>query len=83
MNGVDQGVNGVSFSSTTLVQGDVITAMLTSSETCLTQPTANSNQILINVFPPLNLIASGSTIICPYEPVTLNAFPGGGDGGPY
>jgi gliding motility-associated-like protein len=83
VNGVDQGVNGVSFSSTTLVQGDVITAMLTSSEPCLTQPTANSNQILINVFPPLNLIAAGSATICPYEPVTLNAFPGGGDGGPY
>ena len=83
VNGIDQGVNGVSFSSSTLVQGDVITAMLTSSETCLTQPTAISNMILINVFPPLNLIASGSATICPYEPVTLNALPGGGDGGPY
>ncbi|MEO8086541.1 MAG: PKD domain-containing protein [Bacteroidota bacterium] len=83
VNGVDQGVSGATFTSSTLVQGDVITAMLTSSEQCLTQPTANSNQILINVFPPLNLIATGSTTICPYEPVTLNAFPGGGDGGPY
>ncbi len=83
VNGIDQGVNGVSFSSSTLVQGDVISAMLTSSEICLTQPSANSNMILINVYPPLNLIAAGSTTICPYEPVTLNSFPGGGDGGPY
>jgi len=83
VNGVDQGVNSVSFSSSTLVQGDVIMAMLTSSEPCLTQPTANSNVILINVFPPLNLVAAGSATICPYEPVTLNAFPGGGNGGPY
>ena len=83
VNGVDQGVNGVSFSSSSLVQGDQITAMLVSSEPCLTQPSANSNMILINVFPPLNLLAAGSATICPYEPVTLNAFPNGGDGGPY
>jgi gliding motility-associated-like protein len=83
VNGIDQGVNGVSFSSATLVQGDIITAMLISSEPCLTQPSANSNMILINVYPPLNILATGSATICPYEPVTLSAFGGGGDGGPY
>lgn len=83
VNGVDQNVNGVSFSSSTLVQGDQITAMLVSSEQCLTQPDANSNMILVNVYPPLNLLAAGAATICPYEPVTLNASPGGGDGGPY
>jgi gliding motility-associated-like protein len=83
VNGVDQLVNGPTFSSSTLIQNDIITVTLTSSEPCLTQPSANSNLILVNVYPPLNVLALGDAIICPYEPVTLNALPGGGDGGPY
>jgi gliding motility-associated-like protein len=83
VNGVDQGVNGPTFSSSTLVQNDVITVTMFSSEPCLTQPSANSNVILVNVYPPLNILALGDAIICPYEPVTLSAYPGGGDGGPY
>ena len=83
VNGVLQVGNGPSFSSSTLIQNDMITVTLVSSEPCLTQPSANSNLILVNVYPPLNVLALGDAIICPYEPVTLNAFPGGGDGGPY
>jgi len=83
VNNVDQGITGPTFSSSTLIQNDIITVTLTSSEPCLTQPSANSNLILVNVYPPLNVLALGDAIICPYEPVTLNAIPGGGDGGPY
>ncbi len=83
LNGVLQPVTGTSFSSSSLVQGDQISAMILSNAPCLTQPTANSNIITISVYPPLNLIAAGDATICPYEPVTLTAFPGGGNGGPY
>ncbi|HEX5002946.1 MAG TPA: PKD domain-containing protein [Bacteroidia bacterium] len=52
VNGVNAGAGTNSFSSSTLNNGDVITVILTSSEICVSTPTAVSNQIAITVTAP-------------------------------
>jgi gliding motility-associated-like protein len=49
VNAVQQASTGTSFNSTTLVNGDKIKLVMTSSETCVTSPTATSNIMTIVV----------------------------------
>jgi|GEM_PF-3412612 len=51
INGVNAGSNSATFSSSGLVQGDVISVVLTSNAGCLTQATATSNNLPINLLP--------------------------------
>lgn len=79
INGVNAGTNSNSFSSTTLLPGDMVTCILTSNELCVTNAVANSNTIIISHFPPVTLTASGDTSICEDELLTLYAFPTNGN----
>ncbi len=49
VNAIQQASTGTSFNSTTLVDGDKIKLVMTSSETCATSPTATSNIMTIVV----------------------------------
>ena len=71
-NGINVGANANTYSNSTLVNGDIISCSLISNESCLTTASANSNNIIINVNPPvattvsinasINNICSGSTV---------------------
>jgi hypothetical protein len=61
VNGSNVGTNTASYSSTTLLHGDVVTCVMTSNYTCLSTPTATSNGLTITIignlpFTPGNLI---------------------------
>ena len=83
VNGSVSGSNSTSFSSSSSAQGDVVFIEMISSELCVTQAVATSNAIIIQTYPPLNVAVSGSTTVCPKDPVLLNAVATGGQGGPY
>lgn len=46
-------------------------------------PTQTTDQVCVNLNPPLTLTVSNDTLICPNSPVTFTANVSGGDGGPY
>lgn len=79
VNGVNVGANSNTYSSLTLVAGDVVTCTLTSNALCLTSPTANSNNILISVFPAPTITANPDLAICEQEIVTLTSNPADGN----
>ena len=72
---------GSTFTTNTLVSGDVVSLTITSNSACVTSPTASSNIIPINVLPyetPTISIAPNSGI-CPGQLVTfLSSQTGGG-----
>ena len=76
INGVGQGVNATSFSSSSLVNGEVVTASLTSNSPCASISFANSNSITMvvnsSLTPTISIAASASTI-CSGESVTFTA----------
>ncbi len=49
VNGSDVGTNSSTYSSTTLSNGDFVSCILTSSETCIAGSPASSNNIIMNV----------------------------------
>jgi len=49
VNGVNVGTNDITFSSTALTNGDIVSCELTSNETCISSNTATSNEIIIIV----------------------------------
>ena len=62
VNGVNAGTNSNTFQSPTLVNGDVITVVMTSSLSCASATTATSNSITMAVNPNVSAgIVSGST----------------------
>lgn len=68
---------GNTFSSTTIVNGDVITCFLTSNSICVTTNTATSNAITMKVNPVLTpsvQITSASNNVCSGTPVTFSAI---------
>ena len=79
VNGVNVGTNSNTYTSSTLVSGDVVTCSLTTSAPCATAPTANSNSITISTFPAATLGISPDQSICAGDPVTLTATPGSGN----
>ena len=68
--------NGITYSTTTLANADIITCVLTTSLSCVTSTTANSNSINITVRPiitPTASITSTATTICQNLSITFTA----------
>lgn len=73
-NGTNAGINSDFYADNTLLDGDVISCMLTSNASCLTRSTAVSNTIVMRVqkaHKPVNLGADVS--ICDGKSITLDA----------
>src|SRR6185436_1018018 len=49
VNGANVGTNSDTYSSSTLVDGDVVSVIMTSNANCVTTATANSNQVVMNI----------------------------------
>src|SRR6476620_585261 len=49
VNGKDVGTNSYIFTTTTLADADIVTVVMTTSADCSTQPTAESNRIVMKV----------------------------------
>ncbi len=87
INGVSTGVNALSFSSSSLNNGDVVTFAMSSSITCIDVPTVTSNAInvIINPILPVSVTTNytqGSNTICNGDPITLQAIPANGGSTP-
>ncbi len=82
VNGVDVGTNSATYASTTLVNNDVVTVVMTSNATpCLTGSPATSNSVTMTVnaaLPASVSIAADATIICFGTNVTFTATPNNG-----
>ena len=78
INNVNAGTNSSTFSTSILVNGDQVSCILTSSNTCVTSNTASSNSITItvaaSVVPSVNITTPNSSI-CAGESVTFTATP--------
>jgi hypothetical protein len=85
VNGSLVGSNSNTYTSSSLTNNDVVTAVLTTSETCYTDLTDTSNAITMSVTPTVtpdvSIIAS-STNICPTSSVTFTATPVNGGNTP-
>ena len=79
LNGNNVGTNSTTYMNASLVNGDVITCVLTSSVLCVTSPTASSNTITMTVNPILNpsvsIAANPGSTICAGTNVTFTATP--------
>lgn len=81
INGVAQGNNSTNFSTSSLTNGDVVTATITSNATCATPPTTISNSLVFNVNPvvaPGVTAATPSTSICTGDNAVFTASPTNG-----
>ena len=86
INSINVGANDPIFISNTLNNNDVVTCILTSSETCATNNPATSEPITITVFENLlvsNSIEVSSNPICQGEEATFTAFPENGGDTPF
>ncbi|MBP6414124.1 MAG: hypothetical protein KA450_11815, partial [Bacteroidia bacterium] len=75
VNGIQQASTSGAFSSSTFVNGDVVTCQLTSNLACASPSTATSNAVTITVgsaagSPSVNIVSSHSSI-CPGTAVTF------------
>jgi large repetitive protein len=80
VNGASMQTGGTTFSSSTLSDGDVVSATIISNEPCIAVTSASSNQISQTVVPvnnPTVTITSSATSACSNEPVTFTATPSG------
>lgn len=86
VDGVKKSSGGLnSFSSTTLIQGSIVKCIMTSNASCLTTPSATSNEIQMTVNPKLTAsvtIQASKLIICAGESVTFTALPVNGGTAP-
>ena len=85
VNGNNAGTNSATFTSSTLVNGDIITCMLTSSAGCAVPANATSNSITANFSPPVSpsvSIAASANNVCQGLPVTFTAAPVNGGNTP-
>jgi hypothetical protein len=77
VNGVNVGVNSNTFSSATLINGDIVTCILTSNDPCANPITATSNPIVMVVnpilAPTINIVAFPAGPICSGTNVTFTA----------
>jgi hypothetical protein len=81
INGINVGTNAATFNTTSLVQGDVVTCVLTSNALCVSGQSATSNALSFTVtgnVTPLVSITSSATTICPGATVTFTATPTNG-----
>ena len=85
VNGVNAGTNNSTFSSSTMANADVVTCVMTSSESCVTTGNATSNGITMtvnNAVTPSVSIAASSTTVCAGSNVTFSAAPVNGGATP-
>lgn len=76
VNGLNAGTNSATFSTSSLVNGDIVTCVLISSAACLVTPTATSNALTMSVTPlvtPTISISASGTTICAGSNVTFTA----------
>ncbi len=80
VNGTNVGTGGNSFTSTTLLTNDKVSAVLTSNETCVTTATATSNVITmtVNNSPNISSSVTATSPVCDGTAsiVTINAASG-------
>lgn len=75
-NGSNVGTNSASYSSSTLVNGDIITCVLTSNVACATAASATSNAITMTVnqsVTPTIAISASQTSLCGSGSITFTA----------
>lgn len=76
VNGINTGTGSVGFNTTSLVNGDIVTCILTSDAACATSATAISNSILMssNVpAAPAVVIAADTNNVCPGTSILFTA----------
>jgi gliding motility-associated-like protein len=76
VNGVNAGTNSATFNSTTFVNGDKVTCLMTSNATCATPVVSTSNEVImgINLYvTPSVTITASTNNICPGESITFTA----------
>lgn len=82
LNGANVGTNSTTYSNAALVNGDVITCVMTSSLSCVTSATATSNAVTMTVNPinatSVSIVSSGGSSICAGQSVTFTATPTNG-----
>lgn len=81
VNGVNVGTNSPTYTTNTLVNGDLVTVNMTSNSTCATPLSAISNAITMTVSPggsALVSISTASSTICAGALVTFTATPTNG-----
>ena len=85
-NGINVGPNSNVFSTSALANGDIITVVMTSNSTCVTSPTATSNQIVMVVDPIINssvsIVNNPAFPVCSGTPITFTATPVNGGTSP-
>lgn len=75
VNGNTSGTNNSSFSTSSLINGDVLSCMMTSALTCA-NPQTVSVQMTVNVIPTpsqANIIVAGSATVCPGSTLALSS----------
>ncbi|GAB2809094.1 NHL domain-containing protein [Ferruginibacter profundus] len=85
-NGLITGTNSSSYTDNSLLNGDIINCIMTSSNTCVTTATANSNMLSIPILPLLPAtitISSSLNNICSGTPVTFTALVGNAGSTPF
>ena len=85
INGADvTGETGSTFTTTTLVNGDIVTVIMTSNDPCANPVTAASNAVTITAttVTPSVTIAASTTSICAGGSVTFTATPVNGGAAP-
>lgn len=85
LNGSNVGTNSPTYTSGNLANGDIVSAIITSTNTCAPITTATSNTITITVNPivmPSVIVVAGSTTICAGSLVSFTATPTNGGAAP-
>lgn len=72
-NGILVGNNATTYTDNNIIQGDVITCLLTASGNCLTSSTANSNSIMMSIYPNPTVSLDHTSWLCEGSSRQLNA----------
>ena len=86
VNGLNVGTNAPTYSTSALVNGDIVSVVMTSNLSCASPTSATSNTISMtvnpNVTPAVNITANPAGAVCAGTLVTFTAVPTNGGSGP-